>query len=314
MDITNSLFPFIVALVFVGVFVVSLSFRFYINDSKLFYENILVEAHGMLLDIIIFGLLFTYINISRTKKLEIRRYKEEIDDFRHWTELVASYRIAGIIRRLDKYKIDKLDLSDCNLRDAQLEKMYLKYAVLEKANLEGASLGYANLKGANLRIANMKNADLRISNLEDADLKLANLEGANLRIVNLQNANLFSSNLENADLKSANLQNADLSSANLKNSDLSSANLEGADLRTAKLQGADLRSAKLKGADLRGVNLTGLKLGSGSSLLDSSSKTQFSDGDADYSQFQNVFSLEDAIMPDGELFNEDWSLKINRVR
>lgn len=313
-DTTISLFPFIIALIIVGAIVISLSFKFYLNDTELFYENFLVEAHGMLLDIIIFGLLFTFINLSRIKKLEIRRYKEEIDDFRHWTELVASYRIAGILRRLDKYKIDNLDLSDCYLKDAQLENIYLKSATLEKANLQGADLGYANLQGADLRIANLQDADLRIANLHGADLKLANLQGATLRIVNLQGANLFNAYLQGADLKSANLTGADLSSANLQDADLSGADIRNADLRSAKLQGADLRRAKLQGANLRGANLQGVKLGADSSLLDYYEKSDIKSGDIELSQLRDVYSLEDVTMPDGTKYNEEWSTKICKTK
>lgn len=309
---SSSLFPFVVALIIVGSIVISLSLRFYINDGTLFYENFLVEAHGMLLDIIIFGLVFTFINLSRSKKLEIQRFKEEIDDFRHWTELVASYRIAGTLRRLNKYKIKYLDLSDCYLKDAQLEKIFLKNAILEKANLEGADLGYADLQGANMKIANLQGADLRISNLQDADLKLANLQGANLRIVNLQNANLFSANLKGADLKSADLRNADLGSTNLQDADLSSANLQGADLGSAKLQGADLRNAKLQGADLRSANLQDIVLGVDSSFSDfgSNIKTDM----LELFQLHGVKSLEGAIMPDGTKYNKKWAEKIESTK
>ena len=311
---SNTLLPFVVALIVGGTIVFSLSFKFYLNDAELFYENFLVEAHGMLLDIIIFGLLFTFINLSRSKKIEIQRFKEEIDDFRHWTELVASYRIAGILRRLNKYKIDNLDLSDCYLKDAQLEKIYLKSATLEKANLQGASLAYADLQNANLKIANLQGADLRISNLQDADLKLANLQGANLRIVNFQNANLFSANLKGADLKSANLQNADLSGANLQDADLSSANLQGADLRSAKLQGADLRNAKLRGADLRSANLQDVKLGADSSLLDYTEDANLKPDMLELLQLNEVGSIVEAIMPDGTKYNKEWEAKIDKTK
>jgi uncharacterized protein YjbI with pentapeptide repeats len=311
---SNFLFPFVVALVVVGIIVISLSFKFYLSDVESFYENFLVEAHGMLLDIIIFGLLFTFINLSRSKKLEIQRFKEEIDDFRHWTELVASYRIAGILRRLNKYKIDNLDLSDCYLKDAQLEKIYLKSATLEKANLEGADLGYADLQDANLKIANLQGADLRISNLQGADLKLANLQGANLRIVNFRSANLFSANLKGADLRSANLQNADLSSANLQDTDLSSADLRSADLRSAKLQGADLRNAKLRGADLRSTNLQDVKLGADSSLLDFNKDASLKPDLLELLQLNEVHSIAEAIMPDGTKFNKEWAAKIDKTK
>ena len=310
---SSSMFPMVVALIVVGVTVIGLSFKFYLNDSEKFYENVLVEGHGMLLDIIIFGLIFTYINITNSKKIEIQRFKEEIDDFRHWTELEASYRIAGILRRLDQYKINNLNLADCYLKDAYLEKIHLKSATLEKANLEGAHLGYADLMGANLRIANLENADLRISNLEGADLKLANLKGTNLRIVNLKNANLFSANLQGADLKSANLEGADLSSANLQKTDLSSANLEGADLRSAKLQGADLRNTKLKNANFSSANLQGAIFGTDNSAFEDNNYDP-SNGSIELTQLTDVKSINDAIMPDGSLFNSDWKDRINSFK
>ncbi len=311
---SSSLFPIIIALIVVGTLVIGLSFKFYINNTEKFYENVLVEGHGMLLDIIIFGLIFTYINISNSKKMEIQRFKEEIDDFRHWKELEASYRIAGILRRLDKYKINNLDLSDCYLRDAYLEKIHLKLAKLEKANLHSAHLGYANLQGANLRIANLENADLRISNLEEADLKLANLKNSTLRIVNFKNANLFSANLQGADLKSANLSGADLSSANLQNTDLTSANLKDADLRSAKLQGADLRNAKLNGADFRSANLQNIILGLDSTLLNHYDNKNIKNDNIKLMQLLNIKVSDDTIMPDGTLYNKEWADKIDRLK
>jgi uncharacterized protein YjbI with pentapeptide repeats len=311
-SITYSFLPLILAFLICGTIIVSLSFFFYTNDTKTFYEGILIEGHGMLLDFIVFGLVFTLIDIVRNRKLDIQRFKEEIDDFRHWNEPGASYRIAGIVRRLNKYKVEKLDLSYCNLNDAKLKKLHLQSVILEKANLNGADLGYSNLQDANLQLASLEHADLRIANLERSNLRIANFHGAILRIANLKNANLFNANLQNADLKSADLQNADLTAANLQEADLTSANLQNADMTGAKLQGADLRNAKLKGAILSNANLHGVKLGSNSMFFKDSNTNEKGQTSIDLSQLFEIASLSDAIMPDGTIYNQEWASRIKQ--
>ena len=64
----------------------------------------------------------------------------------------------------------RADLSDANLR----------YANLRGANLGDANLRYANLRGADLRYANLGDANLRGADLTGADLSGANLARANL--------------------------------------------------------------------------------------------------------------------------------------
>ncbi len=70
----------------------------------------------------------------------------------------------------------------------------------------------ANLSNADLRNADLSNANLWGANLSNADLWNANLWGANL-----SNADLRNANLSNADLRNADLSNADLWSADLRN-------------------------------------------------------------------------------------------------
>ena len=56
----------------------------------------------------------------------------------------------------------------------------LSEADLRCANLRRADLRGANLRGADLRCANLSRADLRGAVLSEADLRRANLSGANL--------------------------------------------------------------------------------------------------------------------------------------
>tara|TARA_B100002051_G_scaffold274156_1_gene314566 strand:+ start:2702 stop:3598 length:897 start_codon:yes stop_codon:yes gene_type:complete len=79
----------------------------------------------------------------------------------------------------------KEDLSNFNLQEAQLEKIYLV-----NAKMTGCNLSKANLKNASMFEADLSNSNLFKANLEGANLKNANLERCNLLGANLSNAKL----------------------------------------------------------------------------------------------------------------------------
>ena len=86
-----------------------------------------------------------------------------------------------------------------------------------------ANLSRANLSDADLRYANLSRTNLTGANLSDADLRYANLGGANLRHADICRANLIDANLGGARLRHANLGDANLSDANLSDADLRNA-------------------------------------------------------------------------------------------
>jgi BTB/POZ domain-containing protein KCTD9 len=138
-----------------------------------FPKNILVEAHGMLLDILVIGIFILWLNRKGENKLENKRYQEEIDDFRRWNSHEAGYRIVGNVRRLNRNGITNIHLDRCHLVRVNLSSADLKDADLRLANLQRADLSYANLSGADLFRANLSNANLEGTNLSDADLERA---------------------------------------------------------------------------------------------------------------------------------------------
>jgi hypothetical protein len=103
---------------------------------------------------------------------------------------------------------EKANLSEADLRWADLSK-----ADLSKADLRWADLSKADLSKADLRWADLSKADLSEADLSKADLRWADLSKADLRWANLSEANLSEANLSEADLSKANLSEADLSGA-----------------------------------------------------------------------------------------------------
>ena len=185
------------------------------------FGGVLVEAHGLVFDLIVFGVIAALYEHYRqqhenAKKAEvekqqrIERYQEEIDDFRGWDEKEAIYRIIGAIKRLNKEGISAINLSCHKLKGADLRGVNLSggkliSADLREADLREVNLTGANLAGADLTLANMPKTDLQGAiflgaNLTNTYLALANLSKAHIYGVNFTNALLFGANLTGANL------------------------------------------------------------------------------------------------------------------
>lgn len=185
------------------------------------WKNVLVEANGLVFDLVVFGIIFALYEHYRQKhetakksevekQQRIERYQEEIDDFRGWKDKEAAYRLKGIIHRLNKEGITSIDLNGCYLARIPLVRVNLTNAGLYLANLMGTKLVGVDLTGATLESANLSKAKLLGANLHKADLTKANLLGANLQEANLTSAYLIETNLTDVNLKGAWLYGAKL--------------------------------------------------------------------------------------------------------
>jgi hypothetical protein len=125
-----------------------------------FFENIMVEAHGLVFDLLVIGFFLAFFNKLGERDREIKRYNEEIGDYRGWDEKEATYRTVGLIRRLNN-----MDVTDIGLHNTFLQGADLRGADLRGADLRGADLRDAHLDGADLRNANMWGAILTDTNL-----------------------------------------------------------------------------------------------------------------------------------------------------
>ncbi len=204
-----------IVLVLCSILVFSLSWQYY-NHS--FWENILVEAHGMLFDLAILGVLVLWLNKKGEGKLKlsqegakrdakIQRYQEEITDFATWQSDEAKFRILGNIRRLNKLGVSVIDLRDCYLREA---------------NLSGL-----NLAGADLSRCDLTNAIISRVDAQGADFCFANLYGARILDTNFKKAIFFNSKLNNCLLLRTNLKESLLTETNFSNATFITVDLEG---------------------------------------------------------------------------------------
>ncbi|MGF1676225.1 MAG: pentapeptide repeat-containing protein [Rivularia sp. (in: cyanobacteria)] len=184
----------------------------------------------------------------------------------------SRFRGPGEDGRWDTYDDWITDLSQAELKQADLSGANLSRVLMVRTNLSGANLNEANLLAARLVGANLSSARLGKADLRGAVLENASLTGADLGEAKLNDADLYGARLgrtiaigtqlSNANLIKTEWQGADLSSAyldraNLSNANLSAARLTGAILSSTNLSYANFRNADLSLADLRGANLTG---------------------------------------------------------
>jgi len=162
--------------------------------------------------------------------------KNEQLNLHYFPEMQSNLCLAGanlhFLMETTKLKsLSGIDLSEIDLRGANLKSTNLSGSNLFSANLSGADLSNANLSGTNLIKANLSNANLERTNLFGANLIKANLSHTNLERANLSGANLSDANLANANLENTDLSNANLSGANLSKTNLFNTNLFNVDLR-----------------------------------------------------------------------------------
>lgn len=187
----------------------------------------------------------------------------------------STFHSAGEDGRWDTFDDWIADLSDAQMKEANLTGANLSRVLMNRTNLIRATLNNANLSGARLSSANLSSTQLVGANLHNAVLANASLTGADLGEASLTQANLYAArlgrvralgtqlqqaNLTESDWQGADLSEADLSGANLRNADFSATRLTKANFRNAQLKNVNLRNADLSLADLRGANLEGADL------------------------------------------------------
>lgn len=217
-----------IVLAILTVIVLGLSLPYYLQNFNGFAGQILAEAHGMLFDIAVIGILIFWLNKNGEKRQRIRTYKDEIDDFRLWESEEAAFRTVGNIKRLNRH-----DIHEINLVNSHLSKTNINYV-----NLQDSNLNSADLNNSFLIETNLSNTRLNQTNLENSNLNQANMEGAFASGANFKDAYLIKANLKGAFLIKTSFINAFLMEA---------------DLRGSYLTGADFENASLYKADLRGV-------------------------------------------------------------
>lgn len=251
------------------------------------WKGVLTEAHGMLLDILVFGILFSIydrIRLSfekekkeiRDKEDKIERYLEEIEDFRYWHSEEASHRIAGNIKRLnilgknqfdftDSY-LEKANLDAVNLENSNFVRAQFRNAYLSKVNMKKSCLSFGNFSECNFALADLsfsKTKDIEheeINEALDTDFTNARFFKANLNGVFFSGIKAWGADFESAKIQKATLRSCYFESASFNSADLKDTDLSNSDLNFTSFRYADLRNTIFINVEFRDIDLESAKV------------------------------------------------------
>lgn len=232
-------------LTFIFVVTLTLHFNFY---SMRFFENVLVEAHGVIFDIFMLGVVILWLQQKGKNKVEKKRYQDEIDDFRGWNSEEASRRIRGNIRRLNSFGVTSIDISNCFLKS-----MDLRYTNLTGCYAWGADLSWTDMRFSSLVRGNFEDANFAFANLSGTEIKdayfwKANMSNCNIRNSNLTNCVMLETDLSDSDFTESAISNSSFANSNLSNTIFWDADLTNVDFDSANLDNADFQNADLRDA------------------------------------------------------------------
>lgn len=147
--------PIIAVLVFAAVSILITGFWDEISEvvlprttwglySKSFFENVLVEAHGAVLDMFIVGVILYWFEQQRDRKSQIRAQEEILADLRLYRAADAPYRVLGTIRRLialgkNGLQISEMTLSGLDIADTKLLGCNLHATVFTDSRIKHVS-------------------------------------------------------------------------------------------------------------------------------------------------------------------------------
>jgi len=203
---------------------ICLSQKYY---SEEFYKNVLVELHGLLIDLFVIGTIILCIDLKRAKSSERNRLVELIEDFSAWHSDESAIRVFGAYNRLRKLgEIYHLD------RNYYLRNIISGKANFSSTNLSNADLSLCRLPDGDFRFSHLKWTIFAGADLWSADFRGANLHCANMRGCNLTDANFSGTIIDRVELDEFTiLDRTNFTDALLTYLDLSSTSLDNIDLK-----------------------------------------------------------------------------------
>ncbi len=239
---------------FLALFVL-VSIVLYIFDCNIpiASRDVLVEAHGLVFDLFVFGVVLSFYEYIRSKRDKIERHITEIDAFRTWHEKEASYRILYAIKELNNNGFSEANLSNCYFEKANIQTLIFEKAILEDANFNSAFLNKVNMKNTQSEGAKFIGANISHTDFTDSNLQNTDFSGSNLAWVNLADAILGGPEFVNNSKMRA--TQVDVITRKPLKEFPSAANFEN-----AILSWVDLRGCNLYGVNFKNVKFNDVKV------------------------------------------------------
>ena len=170
-------------------------YDFYVKSPNFDWNDVNIEIHGLLFDIILFGIVLTFYDKVIRKKEEIKRFKFVIEDCRTLSSEFAQTSLRNAIRQLYYLGEKKIEINNC----------YLPYSddLFRNKNYEMTNLNYSNLDSTGFGNVNFYDTYFRRSIITSSSFI-----DCNLRKANFNNAFLMNTSFNNCKLGGATFEGA----------------------------------------------------------------------------------------------------------
>lgn len=164
-------------LFFIGLTIIGSTTILYLDysDKDFNLHEILVEFHGLIFDLIIFGLLLTIYDSIKSRQDRIVRYKEEISDYSGWESEEAKHRISGLVKRLIQLKVKKIELYNCHIIHCPYTKKMIDWK-FATAKLYNSHFIACDLTKSTFYLSELHDVSFSSVDLTDCDFGMAILD------------------------------------------------------------------------------------------------------------------------------------------
>jgi len=150
--------------------------------------------------------------------------------------------------------LSKSDLSDMDLSKINFESINLSGAKIERANLSNANFTKATLKNVDLSRANLNYAQFNDSDCEEISLNKADLSYSSFCKANMSRANLYQSKCYQTDFREANLESSEFGNSDCLRASFCKSNLRFSHFKMANITFANFQEANLQKSFLYAAN------------------------------------------------------------
>lgn len=165
-----------------------------------YVTNVFIEAHGLLFDIIFFGIIYFVQQSIYEKIKEKKELSKEIDNLRGWKATEASFMLKRLLKTISEQQLRSFNFNNCYMDSIELRYPYFEKCFLGNANLENAYLPFGFFESASLRGTSLIKTNLTKSSFRFADLENAKFHEAVLKEVDFDEAIIYSYAISNREL------------------------------------------------------------------------------------------------------------------
>jgi len=160
-------FVLFVPLFIVVLFIIGILHYTHLTEDN--YIDIIVEAHGLLFDIFLFGLILTWYRGRISKGAAIEMHQEKLDDLGYWNADEATWKAVGIIKRLNRLEA-KINMKNLHLKKGILDGITFKNCSID--NVDFSDTKFNNITFTEVTIEQISCSDAEWRNIKFLNCKI----------------------------------------------------------------------------------------------------------------------------------------------